>query len=84
LLFFAVSILFGLLMSICAVLLEEMTICKYPNPRDLLRLLSAATLENLGYRQINLLWRVQAILQVLFRTQRSWGDMERRGFQYQP
>jgi cellulose synthase/poly-beta-1,6-N-acetylglucosamine synthase-like glycosyltransferase len=84
LLFFAVSILFGLLMSISSVLLEEMTICKYPNPRDLLRLLCAAALENLGYRQINLLWRVQAILQVLLRTQRSWGDMERRGFQYQP
>ena len=81
LLFFAVSILFGLLMSICSVLLEEMTICKYPNPRDLLRLLCAAALENIGYRQINLLWRVQAILQVLCRTQRSWGDMERRGFQ---
>jgi ABC-type transport system involved in cytochrome bd biosynthesis fused ATPase/permease subunit len=81
LLFLAVSILFGLLMSVSSVLLEEKTICKYPDPRDLLRLLLAAVLENLGYRQITLLWRVQAILQVLLKRKRSWGEMERRGFQ---
>lgn len=81
LLFFAVSILFGLLMSVSSVLLEENTICKYPDPRDLLRLLLAAILENLGYRQLNLLWRVEAILQVLLKKKRSWGQMERRGFQ---
>jgi cellulose synthase/poly-beta-1,6-N-acetylglucosamine synthase-like glycosyltransferase len=81
LLFFAVSILFGLLMSVSSVLLEENTICKYPDPADLLRLLGAAVLENLGYRQLNLLWRVEAIMQVLRKTKRSWGEMERRGFQ---
>ena len=47
LLFFAVSILFGLLMSVSSVLLEEMTSCKYPGPRDLLQLLLAAGMENL-------------------------------------
>ncbi len=81
LLFFAVSILFGLLLSVGSVLLEESTISKYPNPRDLARLLLAGFIENLGYRQLTLLWRVQAILQVLFRKERSWGKMERRGFQ---
>jgi cellulose synthase/poly-beta-1,6-N-acetylglucosamine synthase-like glycosyltransferase len=81
LLFFAVSILFGLLMSVSSVLLEENTICKYPDPQDLLRLLGAAILENLGYRQINLIWRVEAIMQVLLKKKRSWGQMDRRGFQ---
>lgn len=81
LLFFAVSILFGLLLSVGSVLLEESTICKYPNVGDLLKLLAAASLENLGFRQITLLWRLQAILQVLRKKQRVWGEMERRGFQ---
>jgi cellulose synthase/poly-beta-1,6-N-acetylglucosamine synthase-like glycosyltransferase len=80
LLFFAVSVLFGLLMSVSSIILEEMTICRYPDPRDLLRLLLAAALENLGYRQITLLWRVQAILQVLLKKKHSWGEMERHGF----
>lgn len=81
LLFFAVSVLFGLLLSVGSVLLEESTISKYPNPRDLVRLLLAGLIENLGYRQVTLVWRVQGILQVVLRKERSWGKMERRGFQ---
>jgi cellulose synthase/poly-beta-1,6-N-acetylglucosamine synthase-like glycosyltransferase len=81
LLFFAVSILFGLLLSVGSVLLEESTLCKYPNIRDLLRLLGTALLENLGYRQTTLLWRLQAIVQCLRKKKGVWGEMERRGFQ---
>ena len=81
LLFLAVSILFGLLMSVGSVLLEENTICRYPNPVDVLRLLLTALLENLGYRQLNLFWRVEAVLQVLLKQKRSWGEMARRGFE---
>jgi cellulose synthase/poly-beta-1,6-N-acetylglucosamine synthase-like glycosyltransferase len=72
-LFFAVSILFGLVMSLCSILLEDLTISRYQEPADLLRLMLAALLENLGYRQINLIWRVQALLQVCLRTGISEG-----------
>lgn len=81
LLFFGVSILFGMLLSVCSVLLEESTLRRYPDVRDLVRLLGAALLENFGYRQTTLLWRLQAILQCLGRKKRVWGEMERRGFQ---
>jgi cellulose synthase/poly-beta-1,6-N-acetylglucosamine synthase-like glycosyltransferase len=81
LLFFVVSILFGMLLSVSSVLLEESTICRYPNVRDLLRLLGAALIENFGYRQTTLLWRLQAILQSIRKAKRVWGEMERRGFQ---
>lgn len=81
LLFFAVSVLFGLLLSVSSVLLEEMTICKYPDPCDIIRLMLAALLENMGYRQMTLLWRVQAIFEVIRNKERVWGEMERRGFQ---
>jgi ABC-type transport system involved in cytochrome bd biosynthesis fused ATPase/permease subunit len=80
LLFFAVSITFGLLLSVGSVLLEESTNCKYPKVRDLLRLVGAALLENLGYRQTMLLWRLQAVVQCLRNDKRVWGEMERRGF----
>jgi cellulose synthase/poly-beta-1,6-N-acetylglucosamine synthase-like glycosyltransferase len=84
LLFFIVSIFFGLLMSVSSVLLEELSLLKYPHPRDVLGLLTAALLENFGYRQITLLWRAQAILQVVLKKKRSWGEMERRGFHPNP
>lgn len=80
LLFFAVSAFFGFLLSVSSVLLEELIICKYPNPWDVLRLLSAGLLENLGYRQLTLLWRLQGIFQVVARRKALWGNMERRGF----
>lgn len=80
-LFFGISALFGFLLSASSVLLEESIVSKYPNPADLLRLLAVSAIENLGYRQMTLLWRVEAIAQVLLGMKRSWGDMERRGFQ---
>jgi cellulose synthase/poly-beta-1,6-N-acetylglucosamine synthase-like glycosyltransferase len=80
-LFFGVSVFFGLMMSVGSLLLEELTIRKYPDPRDLFRLACAAVLENFGYRQFTLVWRVQAIWQVLRRKRASWGEMKRRGFQ---
>ena len=81
LLFFGVSALFGFLLSAGSVLLEVLTISRYPNPWDIVRLLLTGVLENLGYRQMTLVWRVQALLQVVLHKKRLWGDMERRGFQ---
>jgi hypothetical protein len=79
-LFFAVSVLFGVLLSMSAVVLEEFTLRRYPSVADLGRLLAAAVLENMGYRQLLAVWRVQGIWDAL-RGKRGWGAMERRGFQ---
>ncbi|MCU1272895.1 MAG: hypothetical protein JWO48_326 [Bryobacterales bacterium] len=78
-LFFIVSVLFGVLLSMSAVVLEEFTMRRYPSVFDLLRLLAAAVLENFGYRQLLALWRVQGVWDAL-RGKRGWGAMERRGF----
>jgi hypothetical protein len=43
--------------------------------------MAAAVLENLGYRQTMLVWRLQAVVQCLRNEKRVWGEMERRGFQ---
>ena len=79
-LFFVVSILFGILLSMSAVVLEEFTMRRYPSVADLLRLLAAAIVENFGYRQLLTVWRVQGVWDAL-RGKRGWGAMERRGFQ---
>jgi cellulose synthase/poly-beta-1,6-N-acetylglucosamine synthase-like glycosyltransferase len=78
-LFFTVSIAFGILLSISAILLEEFTLRRYPSPGDVLRLLMAAVLENFGYRQITTLWRARGLIDAL-RGKKGWGVMERRGF----
>lgn len=78
-LFFTVSLLFGVLLSMSAVVLEELTQRRYPAPRDLIRLFLGSVVENLGFRQLLMIWRVQGIIDGL-RGKQGWGAMERRGF----
>jgi cellulose synthase/poly-beta-1,6-N-acetylglucosamine synthase-like glycosyltransferase len=80
LLFFIVSVLFGMLLSMSAVVLEEFTTRRYPSAADLARLFSAAVLENLGFRQLLTLWRVQALWDAA-RGKKGWGRMQRKVFQ---
>lgn len=80
-LFFAVSIFFGILLSVSAVLLEEFTSRRYSRPLDVARLLGAAALENLGIRQLLAVWRTQGLIDGI-RGKQGWGKIERQGFQY--
>jgi cellulose synthase/poly-beta-1,6-N-acetylglucosamine synthase-like glycosyltransferase len=83
LLFFIVSVVFGILLSVSALLLEELTMRRYPSVKDLLKLLLAAVVENLGFRQLMTLWRAQGLIDGL-RKKQGWGAMERKGFQTAP
>jgi len=78
-LFFIVSVGFGMLLSISAVLLEQFTARRYPAARDVLQLVWVAVLENLGFRQLLTFWRAQGLIDVI-RRKKGWGAMERRGF----
>jgi len=81
LLFFIGSVLFGTMISVSAVLLEEFTTRRYAHPLDLASLIVAAFVENFGYRQLNAFWRFQGILDVArTKKRRVWGKMTRRGF----
>ncbi len=77
--FLIIAFLFGVILSLGAVVLEEFSFRKFPSLGDLLRLLMYSVLENFGYRQINAWWRFRGTLQKLFGVS-SWGRMERRGF----
>jgi cellulose synthase/poly-beta-1,6-N-acetylglucosamine synthase-like glycosyltransferase len=76
--FFVLAIMYTMLVSALAVLLEDMVFRRYPRTGDLGRLLIAAALENFGYRQLTVWWRVRAFWEYL-RGDLTWGAMERRG-----
>jgi hypothetical protein len=42
--------------------------------------LAAALVENVGYRQLTAVWRLQGIWAVLTRRAPVWGTMTRQGF----
>jgi cellulose synthase/poly-beta-1,6-N-acetylglucosamine synthase-like glycosyltransferase len=78
-LFFIVAIVYGMLFSVGAVLLEEISFHRYPRARDLFKLIMYAVLENFGYRQMTVLWRIKGIIDYI-RGVESWGTMQRTGF----
>jgi cellulose synthase/poly-beta-1,6-N-acetylglucosamine synthase-like glycosyltransferase len=76
--FFVLAILYMVLVSALAILLEDVAFRRYPSVKDLGYLLLAAVLENFGFRQLTVWWRVRAFAEYL-RGDLSWGAMERRG-----
>ncbi len=81
LMFTASSVLYGMFLSAGAVALEEATVRRYPSFRDGRRLYWAAILENLGYRQLTVLWRTRGLIDAIRGKRGNWGAMVRKGFQ---
>ena len=75
--FLVLAVGLGLLLSASALLLEEMSFRVYPDLRHLLQLTVALLVENLGYRQLTLWWRMTGILQWLAGRPARWGEMRR-------
>jgi hypothetical protein len=80
LMFLAVSVLYGIFLSVAAILLEEISFRRYPGWVDLVKLFTYAVLENFGYRQLLSAMKVKAFWDAVLRR-RGWGRMQRRGFQ---
>lgn len=78
LILFGVAVSLSILLSVAAVLLEEISFHVYTKISDLLRLFIAAIAENIIYRQLNTIWRVWGIMQWLIFRQGSWGDIKRK------
>ncbi|MBI3005559.1 MAG: glycosyltransferase family 2 protein, partial [Ignavibacteriales bacterium] len=79
-LFFIVALFYGVMFSVGAVLLEEISFQRYPRARDLAMLLSFGVLENFGYRQITLWWRMKSFYDYFVKGVKTWGPMQRTGF----
>ncbi|HWE41357.1 MAG TPA: glycosyltransferase [Gemmatimonadaceae bacterium] len=78
-LFLVVALGYGLLLSVWALVLEELTFRRYPRVSDFLRLLCYSVMESFGYRQMTVYYRLKAFWSVLRREQ-GWGAMKREGF----
>ncbi|MDX2221989.1 MAG: glycosyltransferase family 2 protein [Rhodospirillaceae bacterium] len=77
--FLALTFVYGIFISVGALVLEELELRRYPKAGYLLVLMGAAILENFGYRQLNTVWRVQGWWQFM-RGRTGWGQPARSGF----
>jgi len=75
--FMLVAFGIGLILSISALLLEEISFHVYPRSSQLLVLLVMAVVENFGYRQLNSLWRLWGLLKWASGSKARWGEMTR-------
>lgn len=82
-LFLVVAVGYGTLLSVWAIVLEELSFRKYRRRRDFWRLMGFALIEGLGYRQMTVLFRLQAFWKYA-RGEESWGRMTREGFVKKP
>lgn len=81
--YIALTFIYGIFLSVGALVLEELELRRYPKASYLLVLLVAAIAENFGYRQINTVWRVQGWWQYM-RGRMEWEKPARQGFSSAP
>ena len=77
--FLMLAFVLGTVLSIAAVALEELSFHRYPKTRDLATLIWLGVVENFGYRQLTIVWRMGGTLSAL-RGKHGWGRMDRQGF----
>ncbi len=78
-LFAIVAMLSGFGLSVGAILLEELSLSFFRAPGDMRRLITVAVLENFGYRQMLLFYRIRGMLKYMTGSH-GWGRMTRQGF----
>lgn len=82
--FLFVALSSGLLLSVTAMLLEEMSFHLYIRPRQLVVLFAAALIENFGYRQLSAWWRLKGLIIWATRRKSGWGTMTRSASWHHP
>ncbi|HKG19916.1 MAG TPA: glycosyltransferase, partial [Candidatus Limnocylindrales bacterium] len=70
---------YGMLLTTCSLLLEELSSVPYSRFGDRLRLIPWLVLETLGYRQLTIVWRLRGLWKYM-RGRTEWGAMNRSGF----
>ncbi len=77
--FFSLTVLFGTAISLGTLALEELQLRRTPSARDLFLIAVAALIENFGYRQANLVFRLRGVWRFL-RNDTTWAAAGRAGF----
>lgn len=79
-LFAAISILYGMVVSLISVFAEEIAFKTYNSSKDIVVLVMYSFLEHLGYRQIHAWWQIGGLIDFV-RGKKNWGKMKREGFE---
>jgi len=78
-LYFAVAYGYGACLATLTFVLEEFSFHRYEGLRDRAVLLCWSLLENFGYRQLTVVWRLRGLVKFL-KGRTDWGVMKRKGF----
>ena len=78
-LFYLTAYGLGTALTAFTLILEDLSFHRYNTFRDRALLFWWALLENMGYRQLTVYWRVRGLWRFL-RGRKEWGTMERKGF----
>ncbi|REK21236.1 MAG: glycosyltransferase family 2 protein [Actinobacteria bacterium] len=74
--FIALAYGVGVINSLTAILVDE-SFGYYETPADVFRIVVMALIENFGFRQLTVVWRIRALFGG--KKTKTWGNMERRG-----
>lgn len=74
--FMLINVLYGTLLGLGSLLLEEMAFQRYPKVRDYFKMIGYTILMFFGYRQLGILWRFLGHIDFM-RKNNSWGTMVR-------
>jgi cellulose synthase/poly-beta-1,6-N-acetylglucosamine synthase-like glycosyltransferase len=77
------GVLLGAASSLLAVLLDDVTVRRYPRTRELSALILSSLIENLGYRQLTAWWGCVGTWQSL-RGGGTWGSIKRKDLSQRP
>ena len=78
-LFYLTAYGLGTALTAFTLILEDLSFHRYNSFRDRALLFWWALLENMGYRQLTVYWRLRGLWKFL-RGRKEWGSMERKGF----
>lgn len=78
----AAALGYGLVLSLAAIVVEELTYHRYHRWRDLWITLAATVVEQAGPRQLQAWWRLQGLWGALWSRDAAWEPMVRTGFDH--
>lgn len=82
-LYFLSAFFLGFLLSVQSLILDDLHTSFFRSTRQRMLLIAVAFLENFGYRQMTLFFRLKGIYRFLLGA-RSWGKMSKKGFTKAP
>jgi len=82
-LFYLTAYGLGTALTAFTLILEDLSFHRYNSFRDRALLFWWALLENVGYRQLTVYWRLRGLWKFI-RGRKEWGAMERKGFRPVP